>query len=54
MCETSSVPSAEARRSRLDAIVRAAVDVFARRGFPYACMQEIADQAGVARTVLYQ
>jgi AcrR family transcriptional regulator len=52
--ETSSVPSADARRSRRDAIVRAAVDVFARRGFPDAGMQEIADQAGVARTVLYQ
>lgn len=40
--------------SRREQIVRAAVRVFARRGFLQTEMQEIADEAGLARTGLYQ
>lgn len=45
-----------AGRGRIDkrqAILAAAFVVFARRGYDQACMQEIADEAGVAKPTVY-
>lgn len=41
------------RPDRREAILSAAFDVFARRGFTQASVQEIADTAGVAKPTLY-
>ncbi|WP_245663353.1 TetR/AcrR family transcriptional regulator [Nocardia inohanensis] len=45
-----------AGRGRIDkrqAILRAAFEVFARRGYAQSCVQEIADVAGVAKPTVY-
>lgn len=45
-----------ASRGRIDkrlAILEAAFGVFARRGYAQACVQEIADEAGVAKPTVY-
>ncbi|MFE7795991.1 TetR/AcrR family transcriptional regulator [Nocardia sp. NPDC057440] len=47
---------ATAARGRIDkreAILNAAFTVFARRGYDKACVQEIADEAGVAKPTVY-
>jgi AcrR family transcriptional regulator len=52
--DAGASPPGSEPASRREQIVRAAVRVFARRGFLQAEMQEIADEAGLARTGLYQ
>ncbi|ADI03638.1 TetR family transcriptional regulator [Streptomyces bingchenggensis BCW-1] len=51
------VPAARtAARGRIDkrqAILEAAFTVFARRGYAQACVQDIADEAGVAKPTVY-
>ncbi|GAA4035526.1 TetR/AcrR family transcriptional regulator [Allokutzneria multivorans] len=51
-----SSPRRTATRGRIDkraAILDAAFTVFARRGYDQACVQEIADEAGVAKPTVY-
>jgi TetR/AcrR family transcriptional regulator, mexJK operon transcriptional repressor len=50
------VTPATTSRGRIDkrqAILEVAFEVFARRGYDQACVQEIADQAGVAKPTVY-
>lgn len=53
---TARAEAPKATRGRIDkrrAILDAAFTVFTRRGYAQACMQEIADEAGVAKPTLY-
>ncbi|MDA0633485.1 TetR/AcrR family transcriptional regulator [Nonomuraea sp. MCN248] len=47
------MPTARGRIDKRQAILDAAITVFARRGYDQACVQEIADEAGVAKPTVY-
>ncbi|MCP3803545.1 TetR/AcrR family transcriptional regulator [Allokutzneria sp. A3M-2-11 16] len=50
---TSTGRTARGRIDKRKAILDAAFTVFARRGYDQACVQEIADEAGVAKPTVY-
>ncbi|MEV4836543.1 TetR/AcrR family transcriptional regulator [Nonomuraea sp. NPDC049486] len=47
------MPTTRGRIDKRQAILDAAITVFARRGYDQACVQEIADEAGVAKPTVY-
>src|SRR5690606_41329263 len=47
------MPTPRGRIDKRQAILDAAITVFARRGYDQACVQEIADEAGVAKPTVY-
>ncbi|MDR8412286.1 TetR/AcrR family transcriptional regulator [Nonomuraea sp. 3-1Str] len=56
MTETTAATARKGARGRIDkrqAILDAAFTVFARRGYSQACVQEIAEEAGVAKLTVY-
>lgn len=56
VAEVTSPAAQRASRGRIDkrqAILDAAFVVFARRGYAQACVQEIAEEAGVAKPTIY-
>ncbi|WP_083903720.1 TetR/AcrR family transcriptional regulator [Nocardia cerradoensis] len=49
----TKAPATRGRIDKRQAILDVAFDVFARRGYGRACVQEIADEAGVAKPTVY-
>ncbi|MGN9840846.1 TetR/AcrR family transcriptional regulator [Nonomuraea sp. H19] len=49
----SSTTSSRGRIDKREAILEGAFTVFARQGYAQACVQEIADEAGVAKPTVY-
>jgi TetR/AcrR family transcriptional regulator, mexJK operon transcriptional repressor len=51
--EDATTPRQRGRIDKRRAILEAAFAVFAREGYAHACVEEIADQAGVAKPTVY-